>query len=172
MRRRPIRRPGPPARPAHGPVPRRQSRHTTVSARSSHSTVSAHRPLGGRKPPAPQPRVQTPRPPKGSPKRQVGRILDDDSSLLDLIDNLLSKGVMLNADLILALADVDLIYVRLSALLCAADRVLPSFAKASASAKASADKSAGKPEFASGKPRLRPATGEAQSRRSAQREGG
>jgi hypothetical protein len=31
---------------------------------------------------------------------------------------------MLNADLILALANVDLVYVRLSALLCAADRVL------------------------------------------------
>ena len=130
--RRPSPRPGPPARPAHAPVPRRRSRHTTVSARSSHSTVRAHGPLGGRKPPAPQPRVKTPKPPKASrPKRQVGRILDDDSSLLDLIDNLLSKGVMLNADLILALADVDLIYIRLSALLCAADRVLPAFAKAS-----------------------------------------
>ena len=70
--------------------------------------------------------MKTPKPPKASrPKRQVGRILDDDSSLLDLIDNLLSKGVMLNADLILALADVDLVYIRLSALLCAADRVLP-----------------------------------------------
>src|SRR5207244_10007057 len=90
----------------------------------------AHSPLGGAKPAGPQPRVPTPKPvsraPKTStPKRQVGRILDDDSSLLDLIDNLLSKGVMLNADLILALADVDLIYIRLSALLCAADRVLP-----------------------------------------------
>ncbi len=61
-----------------------------------------------------------------APKRQVGRIIgEDESSLLDLIDNLLNKGVMLNADLILALADVDLIYIRLSALLCAADRVLP-----------------------------------------------
>lgn len=43
--------------------------------------------------------------------------------MLDLIDNLLTKGVMLNADLVLALANVDLVYVRLSALLCAADRV-------------------------------------------------
>jgi hypothetical protein len=50
---------------------------------------------------------------------------DAESSLLDLIDNLLSKGVMLNADLVLALANVDLVYIRLSALLCAADRVLP-----------------------------------------------
>ena len=45
--------------------------------------------------------------------------------MLDLIDNLLNKGVMLNADLTLALANVDLVYVRLSALLCAADRVMP-----------------------------------------------
>jgi hypothetical protein len=60
------------------------------------------------------------------PNRQVGRIIDEDeSSLLDLLDNLLSKGVMLNADLILALADVDLVYIRLSALLCGADRVQP-----------------------------------------------
>lgn len=50
---------------------------------------------------------------------------DEQASVLDLLDNLLAKGVMLNADLILALADVDLVYVRLSALLCAADRVLP-----------------------------------------------
>lgn len=132
MKRRPASRPGPPARQPHGPVPRRRSRHTTVSARSRHSTVTA--PLGGTKRPGPQRRVATPKPVSRTPKRltpksQVGRILDDESSLLDLIDNLLSKGVMLNADLILALADVDLVYIRLSALLCAADRVLPAFAK-------------------------------------------
>jgi hypothetical protein len=50
---------------------------------------------------------------------------DAESSLLDLVDNLLAKGVMLNAEVILALAGVDLVYLRLSALLCAADRVLP-----------------------------------------------
>ena len=43
--------------------------------------------------------------------------------MLDVIDNLLNKGVILNADLTLALAEVDLVYVRLSALLSAADRV-------------------------------------------------
>jgi hypothetical protein len=58
--------------------------------------------------------------------RHAGRIIDpDDSTLLDVIDNLLSKGVVLNADVILALANVDLVYLRLSALLCAADRILP-----------------------------------------------
>jgi Gas vesicle protein len=71
------------------------------------------------------PKLASRAPKTTSPKRDVGRILDEESSLLDLIDNLLSKGVMLNAELILALADVDLIYVRLSALICAADRVLP-----------------------------------------------
>jgi hypothetical protein len=150
VKRRPGSRPGPPGREPPGPVPRRRSRHTTVSTRTRHSTVRSHAPLGGQKRPGPRPRVATPKPVSRAPKRvapksQVGRILDDDSSLLDLIDNLLSKGVMLNADLILALADVDLVYIRLSALLCAADRVLPTFAKASASAKATADKSAGKP---------------------------
>lgn len=60
------------------------------------------------------------------PKRQVARIIDDgERSLVDVLDNLLNQGVVLNADLILALADVDLVYVRLSALLCAADRVMP-----------------------------------------------
>jgi len=48
---------------------------------------------------------------------------EPEASLLDVIDSLLNKGVVLNADVILALADVDLVYLRLSALLCAADRV-------------------------------------------------
>ena len=46
-----------------------------------------------------------------------------ETSLLDVVDSLLNKGVVLNADVILALANVDLVYLRLSALLCAADRV-------------------------------------------------
>jgi Gas vesicle protein len=59
------------------------------------------------------------------PRRQVARIIEtSDSSLLDVLDNLLNRGVVLNADIILALANVDLVYLKLSALLCAADRVL------------------------------------------------
>jgi len=45
--------------------------------------------------------------------------------LLDVIDELLNKGVMANGDVTLGVAGIDLIYLRLSALLCAADRVLP-----------------------------------------------
>ena len=49
----------------------------------------------------------------------------DDPSLLDVVDNVLNKGVVLSGDVTIALAQVDLIYARLSLLLCAADRVLP-----------------------------------------------
>jgi Gas vesicle protein len=47
-----------------------------------------------------------------------------DSSLLDVIDNLLTKGVVLSGDVVLGIAGIDLIYARLSVLLCAADRLL------------------------------------------------
>jgi len=49
-----------------------------------------------------------------------------DTSLLDLVDNLLNRGALLNGELTISLANVDLVYARLSLLLCAADFVLPS----------------------------------------------
>jgi hypothetical protein len=48
-----------------------------------------------------------------------------DATLLDVVDHALTKGVVVSGDLVLALADVDLVYLRLSALLCAADRLVP-----------------------------------------------
>jgi hypothetical protein len=48
-----------------------------------------------------------------------------DASLVDVLDHILNKGVMATGDVTLGVAGVDLIYLRLSALLCAADRVLP-----------------------------------------------
>jgi hypothetical protein len=87
-----------------------------------HSTVATVKPPTTRRPPLP-PSVRRPGPP---PKAKVGRLIDDgDASLLDVIDSLLSKGVVLNADIVLALANVDLVFLRLSALLCAADRLFP-----------------------------------------------
>lgn len=72
-------------------------------------------------PPAPR-RPAPPHP----PKRKIAHIIDEgEGSLVDVLDSLLNQGVVLNAELVLALANVDLVYVRLSALLCAADRVLP-----------------------------------------------
>ena len=58
------------------------------------------------------------------------QVLDaPEGTLLDLLDNLLNKGVMANGDVTLGVAGIDLIYLRLSALLCAADRVLPKAAQ-------------------------------------------
>jgi hypothetical protein len=55
------------------------------------------------------------------------QVLDaPDSTVLDVLDHLLNKGVMLNGDVTLGVAGIDLIYLRLSSILCAADRVLPS----------------------------------------------
>jgi len=44
-----------------------------------------------------------------------------DASLLDVVDHVLNKGVVLTGDVVLGVAGVDLIYLRLSALLCAVD---------------------------------------------------
>jgi hypothetical protein len=107
------------------PLPPTTATRSTVTAKTSHTTVpkgvleAIAKPPRSARQPAPAPKPVRP------PKRRVARIVnDEEASLVDLIDNLLAKGVMVNADLLLALADVDLVYVRLSALLCAADRVL------------------------------------------------
>lgn len=61
----------------------------------------------------------------GNAASAAGLVANADESLLDVIDNLLNRGVLLQGELVLGLADVDLVYARLSLLLCAADRVLP-----------------------------------------------
>ena len=48
-----------------------------------------------------------------------------EASLLDTVDHLLNQGVVLTGEVVIGLAGIDLIYLRLSALLCAADRILP-----------------------------------------------
>jgi gas vesicle protein GvpA/GvpJ/GvpM family len=86
------------------------------------STIPSERPpQQPRRPPAPKPTRRGSAPPAST----VARIIDSDTSLLDVLDNLLNQGVVLNADLILALANVDLVFIRLAALVCAADRLLP-----------------------------------------------
>ena len=59
-------------------------------------------------------------------RSEADEIIDRaDASLLEIIDHVLNKGVMLQGEVILGVAGVDLIYLRLNALLCAADRLLP-----------------------------------------------
>ena len=57
-------------------------------------------------------------------RRSRARPDEVDASLLDIVDHVLTKGVVVTGDIVLALADVDLVYLRLSALLCAADRLV------------------------------------------------
>ena len=46
------------------------------------------------------------------------------SSLLDVVDTVLNRGAVLTGDLVLGVANVDLIYVKLSVLLAALDKVM------------------------------------------------
>jgi hypothetical protein len=48
---------------------------------------------------------------------------DDNSSLLDVVDTVLNKGAVLNGDIVLGVANVDLIYAKLSVLLAALDKI-------------------------------------------------
>ncbi len=57
-------------------------------------------------------------------RTQAEIVLEGETSLLDIVDHVLTKGVVVNGDLVLGVADVDLVYLRLSAVLCAADRIL------------------------------------------------
>jgi hypothetical protein len=59
-------------------------------------------------------------------RTEAAAIIDTaDASLLEIIDHVLNKGVMVQGEVFLGVAGVDLVYLRLSAMLCAADRVLP-----------------------------------------------
>jgi hypothetical protein len=103
-------------------VSRPPRKGSTVPRQMPPKSRPASTPLPARAPrPHPARRKPSPRP---APRREVARIFEAETSLVDVIDNLLNRGVVLNADIVLALADVDLVYLRLSALLCAADRVL------------------------------------------------
>jgi hypothetical protein len=48
---------------------------------------------------------------------------EEQSSLLDVLDNVLNRGAVLSGDVVLGVANVDLIYVKLSVLLAALDKV-------------------------------------------------
>jgi Gas vesicle protein len=61
------------------------------------------------------------RPPR---RRRDALLARADASLLELVDHVLNKGIVVTGDLMLGVADVDLIYVQLSAVVCAADRLL------------------------------------------------
>ncbi len=59
-------------------------------------------------------------PARAAPRRRSAADLSlaRQGTLLDLLDHVLDKGVVLQGDLVISVADVELVYVRLSALLC------------------------------------------------------
>jgi hypothetical protein len=62
--------------------------------------------------------------------KEAQQIIDTaDASLLDIIDHVLNQGVVITGDIVIGVADVDLIYLGLSVVLCSADRVQPRRAK-------------------------------------------
>ncbi|HYE91943.1 MAG TPA: gas vesicle protein [Terriglobales bacterium] len=66
----------------------------------------------------------TTKPRRGAFERAKPALFQDaDATLLDLVDNILTKGVVIDAEVVLGLAGVDLVYLRLSALLVAVDKL-------------------------------------------------
>ena len=62
-------------------------------------------------------------PERSRPEQSPALFEDADATLLDLVDNILTKGVVIDAEVVLGLAGVDLVYLRLSALLVAVDKL-------------------------------------------------
>lgn len=62
---------------------------------------------------------------QGRRRRKASPAAVRSQSLLDVVDNLIDKGLALDTEVVLGLADIDLIYLRAGALLAAADRVFP-----------------------------------------------
>lgn len=58
------------------------------------------------------------------PNRKSVQDVETESSLLDVVDKVLNKGAVLNGDVILGVANVDLVYAKLSVLLSALDKVM------------------------------------------------
>jgi hypothetical protein len=59
-------------------------------------------------------------------KKSLRAFDSKEETLLDVVDSLIDKGVAVDAEVVLGVADIDLIYLRVGLLLAAADRVLDS----------------------------------------------
>lgn len=60
------------------------------------------------------------------PDAALSRQEGDEPSLLDVLDNVLNRGAVVQGDVVLGVANVDLIYLRLSVLLAAVDKAVRS----------------------------------------------
>ena len=118
----------PPRKSRRRPPPRQKTPRPVIGRPPSAAKGVLHPPKAARRMTLPRPPAHSAPRPKAADRPLAGSLgifgdPESSSTLLDLVDNLLNKGVVLHADAILALADVDLVYLRLTALLAAADRV-------------------------------------------------
>lgn len=72
---------------------------------------------------APVTEARARRTPRGRRASRANGAHVESQSLLDVIDTVIDKGLAVDAEIVLGLADIDLIYLRVGALLAAADRV-------------------------------------------------
>ncbi|MGW1835198.1 gas vesicle protein [Streptomyces sp. BBFR2] len=61
----------------------------------------------------------------GTPAAAEGPLPDRQVALIDLLDRLLSGGVVLTGDLVLSIADIDLVRVSLNALIASVSEQAP-----------------------------------------------
>jgi hypothetical protein len=87
--------------------------------------------------------------PERPPRRRAELVTDadrvlgiDGATVVDILDRLLTKGVIATGDLTLGVAGVDLVYVRLSALVSAVDRVLKPHRTSTSAARLQASRAA------------------------------
>lgn len=122
------RRPSPPAtprRPSPPATPARPSPPASARRPSPPATPARPPPPASARRPSPPASARRPSPPRRGPEAP-GEAEGDDGflglggeggSLLDAVDRVLDKGAVLQGDLVLSVAGVDLVYVRLAALL-------------------------------------------------------
>jgi hypothetical protein len=90
---------------------------------------------------------------------RVAELILPEATLVDVVDTLLAKGVLLDGDLLLGVADIDLIRLRLSAILGDADRFGKKSSRAEAAPRLPAppEKNGRAPSVPDGKFRVAPA---------------
>jgi hypothetical protein len=99
------------ARPWRGKQERSLRRGSLCRSPAPAVFVRRQSPMAARKRTAKQP-----------PRSISSSTLAEDATLLDMLDRLPNKGVVVGGDVVLGVAGVDLVYLRLSALLSAVDR--------------------------------------------------
>jgi hypothetical protein len=112
------------------PAQKTRSAHTTtrstrVPLLSTLPPSKVQRATGGSKQRRPAEAIPRPRTRVPDSSTVAQAVMGAEGTLLDLVDNLLNRGVLVTGEAVLGVANVDLVYLRLTALLAAADKIFP-----------------------------------------------